>query len=369
MPVNSIGRYTSSTPISYDTLVLSDFTNLFSQGSNHTDTFNVATTGSSSTVAVHIGDTIIATVINDNVPLSHFETMSSTGSLGLAIGSQNVSIISGADSSNFYVGNIGNLSLSSDGHYTYTITTAGVSAWESYYSDSIAYHFDTFLVSSTVGNTINVQALQFDILQESHAIVIDSGSSVADGAIYHADVFLYNSWASIYSSPSTLYTHGINNFELDFDRINISQLLTSSSDLLSNTIYIDPTGVASRSDIHVNHLGTDYTVASVNGVEASIPELMWNETWDTASRSAPVTSLNAVTNWTETLEIGGASYDAASKTFTAGGGWTMEIVSSGSPSVSGTSLTFGDHAGEVLFTSQDGITHDITHVDKINWHA
>ena len=187
---------------------------------------------------------------------------------------------------------------------------------------------------------------------------------------YQANVFLYNS-DSIYTSPPSSNIRTIDYFDPEYDRINIAKLLTSSTDLLSGTIYIDPTGLNSRSEISINRQGTDFTVASVRGVEASIPELMWNETSDVALRSAPVTSLNAITSWTETLEISGVSYNSDSKTFSGGDGWTMKIVS-GAPITSGDtsgdgSLVFGDKAGEVTFTSFDGIIHDISHVDKINW--
>jgi VCBS repeat-containing protein len=380
--VDSVGHYASTTPLRYDTLVLTHFTNLFYQDLDHTDTFNVTTTNGSSTVDVNIGNTIIGMVIND-MPggIDYSSMMNITENLGLAAGSQNVQIISGADPSNFYINNIGSLSLNLDGTFSYTITSAAISAWE-LNNSHLGYASDLFLVSSTVGNTINIQALEFSIIQESDTTVMNNSSSVESGRNEEADIYLFNTWDSIYSSPSTPHSHTINNFETDYDRINISRLLTSPDDLLSGKIYIDPLNESnSRSEIHVNHLGSDYVIANISGRQASIPELMWNEAWNETSNFAPVTSLNAVTSWTETLEITGVtSYDEAQKTFSVSlplGVWTMQIVSSDEISISSSganrTLSFGDKAGEVVFSQiVNGETytfHDISHVDKINWQV
>jgi VCBS repeat-containing protein len=386
VPVNAVGQYTSAPPLRYETLVLDQFTNLFYQGSNHTDTFNVTTIDGIDTVEVNIGNTIIGMVINDNVlPIPTGSSQTITEPLGLAPGSQNVSIISGGyDASNFYINNIGRLSLNDDGTFTYEITADDISAWKldpDY--ESFGYDSDLFLVSSTVGNSINIQALEFKIFQESNTTIINNSSSTHIGRDIQPDIYLYDTtWDSIGPSPAS-YSHTINQFEIDYDRIDISKLLTNPEDLLSGKIYIDPLNDRnSYSEIHVNHSGSDYIIAKISAIQASIPELMWNEDWRETSNFAPVTSLNAVTSWTETLEIAGVtSYNEAQKTFSVEGakgeGWTMQIVSSEEISISGSganrTMSFGDKAAEVVFSyivGEEAFTfHDISHVDKINWQA
>jgi hypothetical protein len=362
VPVDSAGRYTSAAPMSYDTKVLYDFTTLFYQNSNHTDAFNVFTAGSSAEIEVKIGNSIIGTVINNNVSdvdaEDDFSVMSIEGDLGLAEAS-NVQIISGKGASNFYATNIGILTLDTDGSYTYVITPEAVSAWETSYAPIVS-HFDTFLVSYSTGDSLNIQALEFNILQESNTQLIGSPGSITEATGVN-DVFLFD--YGVPNSSSDSYRHVINGFNIEEDRINISKLLTSSSDQLSGTIYIDPAGLNSRSEIQVRHSGSDFTVIEIDGVAASIPELMWND----ETRSAPVTSLNALTNWTETLEISGVSFDG-SKKFTADGGWSMEIVSGTyDPETS----VFTGGSGEVVISQTVGglttILQDISHVDKINW--
>lgn len=364
VPVDSTGRYTSAAPISYDTKVLYDFTTLFYQSSNLVDTFNVLTAGGSTEIEVKIGNSIISTVINYNVSNVNaeddFSVMNIEGDLGLAEAS-NVQIISGKGTSNFYATNIGILTLDTDGSYTYVITPEAVSAWETSYAP-IASHFDTFLVSYSTGDSLNIQALKFNILQESNTQLIGSSGSITEATVVN-DVFLFD--YGVPNSSADSYRHVINDFNVEEDRINISKLLTSSSDQLSGTIYIDPAGLNSRSEIQVRHSGSDFTVIEIDGVAASIPELMWND----ETRSAPVTSLNALTNWTETLEISGVSFDG-SKKFTADGGWSMEIVSGTyDPETS----VFTGGSGEVVISQTVGglttILQDISHVDKINWSA
>jgi hypothetical protein len=366
--VDSIGQYTSATPLRYDTRVLENFTTLFYQGSDHTDTFNVTTIDGSDTVEVKIGNAIIGTVINDKPGGINYFTlgmMDEEGVLGLP-GSENFQIISGADSSNFYATNIGSLTLDADGSYTYVITPAAVSAWESRYV-SIASHVDTFLVSYSVGNTLNIQALEFNILQESNTQFIGSSVSTANGKV-GGEIFLFD--YGIPNDSSDSYSHVITGFQVSEDRINISKLLTSSSDLLSGTIYYDPTDWNLRSEIRVNHSGSDFTVIEIEDVAASIPELMWND----ETRSGPVTSLNAVTSWTETINLSGVSYDAFNKKFTTADGWAMKIVSGEfDPSSDADTLVFAGGAGEVEISQTiDGFTdilQDISHIDRINWSA
>ena len=119
----------------------------------------------------------------------------------------------------------------------------------------------------------------------------------------------------------------------------------------------------------------DHLVASLGGVEASIPDILSGGAFsDINDPKGPLPS----NSWTDAVEI---SSQAGSPTINgangehiggsgSGAGWTIEILG-GSAAVKDGQLVFGDgssHSGHVIITTADHQTHELLNVDKISWH-
>ncbi|QWE11721.1 calcium-binding protein, partial [Polynucleobacter sp. AP-Titi-500A-B4] len=175
----------------------------------------------------------------------------------------------------------------------------------------------------------------------------------------------------------------------DGDRVDLSHLLNDYSTTLLGTstnpanvqavigIVSQATAATSTTTLSVQIGGVTYEMAALSGVESGVPDLL-------ASPNSGHTLANELSgaSWTDVVDItslaGGPSSITAqggslSNTYNAtGGDWTV-IIKSGTATVdtANKQIVFStDHAGnEAVIVTADGTQHDITHVDKIQWHG
>ena len=405
--VNSLGQLDTTSAVQ-DTIVLGQMTTIFSEGHSHTDTFNVALAdGSSEILNFHLSDALGGSgsiAYNPATPTVAIAPI--TFSFGGGI--QSVSVLEGNDTQNVHFAqNIGHLNISNVGgiySYSYTVTNVDITNWQnshpgvSFTGPTVLPHVDTFIISSisdTAGvRDVNIQELSFNIFQDSHAITVAADTPYSASA--GSEFYRYTSWASIHSAvggDEVNHINLINNFNVDQDRIDLSGLLTNSADILTSTVHIDNTAqdsifdftitepitnLLSHTDLSVYDGSNTWVVANLNGVEASIPEIMWNN----EGIAGPVSALNAAHTWTDIVDITSAAGNVGPAAIFAADGhiitgalsddstaWTI-LIKSGTATVDGSSIHFADpHSGEVIITTADGNLHDIKNVDAINWHA
>ena len=386
LPTNTLGQFDPAGSISSsDKWVLTDFQTLFVPGTTHTDTFTI-TSFDGTTKDVHFtinGDHNIEGSVVEPDPTT---PASKTGSLNFAAGTHDAMVLVGNDSNAYFSGidhlNIGSLSIDNTGAFVYTVTADAIKTYEGDLPGSFNTGRDTFIVESTNGVNVNYQEVSFNIFRADHlATATGADQHLIEGSSAGDNVFLFSTWDSVYNATHN-YLHTIDNFNvMNGDRIDLSAILTSSSDTLSDTIFIDGAGGASSSALSVHHGGSDYQVASITGVEATVNDLMWGFN----SGADPVTSLNAATTWTDVIDISNISsgvgnptitaHDGAivdTKAYTAGaGGWTIDIVS-GNATVSTDGhihFTTPNSQNEVIITDPSSKVHDLSNINQINWHA
>lgn len=387
LPTNASGQFDPLGSVR-DDWVLTDFQTLFVPGTTHTDTFTI-TSFDGTTKDVHFtinGDHNIEGSVVEPDPTT--PAIKTTGSLNFAAGTHDAMVLVGNDINAYYSGishlNIGSLSIDNTGAFVYTVTADAIKTYEGDLPGSFNTGRDTFIVESTNGVNVNYQEVSFNIFRADHlATATGADQTLTEASIAGDNVFLFPTWDSVYNATHN-YLHTIDNFNvMNGDRIDLSAILTSSSDTLSDTIFIDGAGGASSSALSVHHGGSDYQVASITGVEATVNDLMWGFN----SGADPVTSLNAATTWTDVIDISnislgnptitahsGASVDQTA--YTAGaGGWTIDIVS-GNATVSadkdGTqhiNFTSPNSQNEVIITDPSKTVHDLSNINQINWHA
>ena len=137
------------------------------------------------------------------------------------------------------------------------------------------------------------------------------------------------------------------------------------------------TAAASTTTLSVQIGGVTYEMAALNGVEAGVPDILAN-----SASGHTLTDALSGASWTDVVDVtslaGGPSSITAqggslSNTYNAtSGDWTV-IIKSGTATVDAANkqIVFStDHAGnEAVIVTADGTQHDITHVDKIQWHG
>lgn len=167
----------------------------------------------------------------------------------------------------------------------------------------------------------------------------------------------------------------ISNFNVEAgEKVDLSHIL-HAGDTISDYIVLGGSG-APHSDLHITSGGSDHLVASLTGVEASIPELMSNLDGQNANQSSGHSAANS---WTDVVEISsqtGAPLISGPNGEHISGpahnpSWTVQVVE-GTASIKGGDLVFGDgasHSGHVVITTADHQTHELHNVDKISWHS
>ena len=385
LPTNALGHFDPNGSV-IDNWVLTDFQTLFVPGTSHTDTFTI-TSFDGTSKDVHF-------IINGdhNVEGSVLEPGAGVpvvkeGSLHFADGTRDAMVLVGDDSNAYYSGishlNIGSLTIDNTGAFVYTVTADEIKTYEGDLPGSFNTGRDTFIVESTNGVNVNYQEVSFNIFRADHlATATSADQTLTETSSAGDNVFLFSTWDSVYDAASGHnYTHTINNFNvMNGDRIDLSAILTSSSDILSDTIFIDGAGGTSSSALSVHHGSSDYQVASVTGVEATVNDLMWGFN----SGADQVTSLNAATTWTDVVDIshitsGGPDISWQSRaSVDLGGysnpssGWTIQIVSgTATVGTDGQHITFTspNSQNEVIITDPSSKVHDLSNINQINWHA
>lgn len=390
-----------------DNYVLDHFQTLFPTNggvADRIDTFNItAFDGTTQTVNLNIyGEhNVIGQVYAPDGSPSYTSSVTLSGSLdkGIFATSSQFAVISGtlaangSNDANPHNYNLGSLTIDPLGHYTYTLNPDAVANFTS--GGTFNFERDTFLVSSTdSSNNINIQEVSFNIFEPGHVTLatnLNGTDSNSDNTLVEAaldgsgnNVFLFDTWNSIYSDTGA-HNHTISGFnEYEGDRIDLSAILTSPSDILSSVVSINGADGSSNSTLSVHHDGSDYQVATVTGVEATVNDLLWGP----STGISQVTALNAATTWIDVVDISNISSEVGNPTITThdgatvdttayagGAGWTIDIVS-GNATVSadkdGTqhiNFTSPNSQNEVIITDPSNKVHDLSNINQINWHA
>ena len=398
LKLTSDGHYQYSIiSVANDPYVLDHFQTLFPTNggvADRTDIFNItAFDGSTKAIDVNIyGEHNIIGYVSapDGSSFSYLDRVSLEGSLvgGIFSTSSQFAVISGTlaangnNDANPHNYNLGSLTIDSSGHYTYTLNPDAVFNFTS--GGTFNFERDTFLVSSTdTSNNINIQEVSFNIFEPGHitlATNLNGGpytppltGAALDGS--GNNVFLFDTWNSIYSDTGA-HNHTISGFnEYEGDRIDLSAILTSPSDKLSSVVSINGADGSSNSTLSVHHNGLDHQVATVVGSEATVDDLMWGA----STGISQVTALNAVSSWTNVIDIAGSSSDISTSTVdgvTSIAGhigvhsWVIQVNSGSIVTQTSEQLAFSDHSGALTITTNNGAEyHELTNIDKITWHA
>jgi len=387
-----------------ETWVVSDYQNqssVFAPGTVHTDVFTIATADGTT------ANLSFSTYGDHNIGGYALESATSlipsvvTGSLNFAAGTHDAIVIAGA-TPNQYTENIGTLSINDNGAYAYTVTSDQIQNYETT-SGSFTSFRDSFVVESTLGTNVAIQEVSFNVYLPDTVSLATSSNTALANATGGPTVFLFPTWDAVTSSP-----HTIANFNNNGDTIDLSQILSSTSDTLRDVIYIDDSGIDTPQTSHsvlsasldggltyhqvadVSSVTTQEFVPTGNvvdgtpqfatvalGGEFTIPDLMWS----TGSSVSQSNALNAATSWTDIVSIShvdatpniladhGASINAGSS-YAGSGGWTIEIVS-GSATVDGHNISFStpNSQNDVIITDPHNVEHQLNNVSQINWHS
>ena len=189
------------------------------------------------------------------------------------------------------------------------------------------------------------------------------------------DTFVY---AELLQTPDSIQNFSVT----DGDHLDLSHLLTNAANVQSVISINQQNGLAdSSSNISINIGGQSYQMAALTGVELGVPDVLANP----QSGQGTLSSVLNGAAWTDIIDItssnGGPSSVSAdgvtggvlTNSYTnQSGDWTVQIKS-GTATVDSTNhqITFTtDHASNAVeITTHDGIVHDISNVDKINWHG
>ena len=173
----------------------------------------------------------------------------------------------------------------------------------------------------------------------------------------------------------------INNFNInEGDHLNLSPVLSADTQLTGQINLNTALPAQNNSTVSLTLGGVTYEIAAIQNTELTLPDLMANPVSGVDFNS----SLHG-SSWTEIVDItssygGPASITAndASQLLNDnysnanGGDWTLAIKSGNAIVDSANKqvvFSSNSSANEVVITTADGTTHDITNVDKINWHG
>ena len=173
----------------------------------------------------------------------------------------------------------------------------------------------------------------------------------------------------------------INNFNInEGDHLNLSPVLSTDTQLTGQINLNTALPAQNNSTVSLTLGGVTYEIAAIQNTELTLPDLMANPVSGVDFNS----SLHG-SSWTEIVDItssygGPASITAndASQLLNDnysnanGGDWTLAIKSGNAIVDSANKqvvFSSNSSANEVVITTADGTTHDITNVDKINWHG
>ena len=190
-------------------------------------------------------------------------------------------------------------------------------------------------------------------------------------------------YVALADSPTsaTVPTDIINNFSTAAgDKVDLTSVLSNAATVQS-TISLDQTGHDSTA-LAVNVGGTTYHVATVTGQELSVPDALASP----ASGTSLSTALHDA-SWTTIVDIAGsangpssvtaaaslgASASVSGATTNASGNWTA-VITSGTGAVDTTAhqIDFSTPAtsNTVAITTADTVTHDVSNVTAVQWHA
>ena len=173
----------------------------------------------------------------------------------------------------------------------------------------------------------------------------------------------------------------INHFNVnEGDHLNLSPVLSTETHLTGQINLDTALPEHNNSTVSLTLGGVTYEIAAIQNTELTLPDLMANPVSGVDFNS----SLHG-SSWTEIVDItsshgGPASITASDASHLLndnysnanGGDWTLAIKSGNAIVDSANKqVVFSSNSAtnEVVITTADGATHDITNVDKIHWHG